>query len=411
MDEGEALGKKRARFLIVVITGLMICANVLLGAVIADQSGTAMKTLIDKRMLDIVNSAAALLDGDDLGALKAEDVGKTEAYQRIYDTLRVFEMRMDLAYIYCLREEGNKRFVFTVDPDPDRPAEYGEEIEYTEALYWASMGLPRADQEPYSDSWGRFYSAYSPVFDSQGRVAGIVAADFNADWYDEQIAMQRRSIVICVVFSTLMCVALGMVVASRTRALDTALRDVERMRSARDYYRLHSEIDELTGLLNKATAERMATEHLESLPPERQAAFYMLDLDRFKTVNDTYGHDFGDKVLVSFADRLRYIFGSDALLGRFGGDEFVVMAFGESVRETAERNARTLLRSTLQMEIGDVKQQISVSVGIAIAPQDGASYKELFHAADHALYAVKSQGRNGYSIGREEIVHHGGAQT
>ncbi len=62
--------------------------------------------------------------------------------------------------------------------------------ESTDALYQASLGKPSVDKVPYEDSWGRFYSAYSPVFDSNGKVAGIVAVDFSADWYDKQIRTQ-----------------------------------------------------------------------------------------------------------------------------------------------------------------------------------------------------------------------------
>ncbi|MBO4853133.1 MAG: hypothetical protein J5477_05845 [Schwartzia sp.] len=242
--------------LIILITALLVAANLLLGYVLAVQSKAAMKTLIDSRMLDIVNTAAHMLNGDDLRALKAEDKG-TPKYKKINDTLAVFQENIDLKYIYCIQPLGDKQFAFSVDPTLDDPGEFGDPIVYTDALYQASLGTPAADAEPYSDHWGRFYSAYCPVFDSGGKVAGIVAVDFSADWYEEQIAQQTRSIALCVLASLIMCLSLGYLVAKRTRQLDVALQDVKIMRASRDDYKAKSEVDKLTGLLNKAAVTRL----------------------------------------------------------------------------------------------------------------------------------------------------------
>ena len=86
--------------------------------------------------------------------------------------------------IYCVRALDDGSFVFTIDPDPESPGAFGDHIPYTEALYNASLGTPGVDKEAYVDQWGRFYSAYSPVFDSNGNVTDIVAVDFTADWVD-----------------------------------------------------------------------------------------------------------------------------------------------------------------------------------------------------------------------------------
>ena len=77
-------------------------------------------------------------------------------------------------------DDGNGNFSFSVDPAPDDPGEFGAPVVYTEALYKASLGIPSVDEVAYTDAWGRFYSAYSPVFNSNGKVAGIVATDFSA---------------------------------------------------------------------------------------------------------------------------------------------------------------------------------------------------------------------------------------
>ncbi len=225
---GDAVNTWRTYFLIALATLLIIGVNMLLGFVLASQSKSALKVLLDTRMLDITNTAANLLNGDELQDLKAEDNG-TEKYQRIYDTLLAFYNDADLRYIYCIRDMGGKRFVLTVDATSEEPEEFGTPVAYTDALYKASVGTAAADDEPCDDEWGRFYSAYSPVFDSSGRVAGIVGADFSADWYEEQIATQRKFIEICIFVSTLICLFLIWMVAKRTKELETVLHVAEEL--------------------------------------------------------------------------------------------------------------------------------------------------------------------------------------
>ena len=207
---------------IVVVAVFMLAANAFLGFILSNQSKNAMKTLIQNRMLDIANTAADMLDGDVLKSLKAEDKG-TAGYQQVNDTLAFFQNNIELKYIYCIQVLGEKEFVFSVDPTIEDPGEFGSPIVYTDALYKASKGNPAVDEEPYSDAWGRFYSAYSPVFDSSGNLAGIVAVDFDATWYDEQIANQMYSITACMTISLLLCILLVVVV---TRQLRQRVKDM-----------------------------------------------------------------------------------------------------------------------------------------------------------------------------------------
>ena len=203
------MASKRAGFsvkLAISVSVLLLAVNLIVGYILIGHSRSAMKTLINNRMLDISKSAADMINGDVLERLKKEDKGTPE-YQQINDFLAVFQRNIDLKYIYCIRDLGNKNFVFSVDPAPD-PGEFGTPVVYTDALYKASLGESAVDENPYSDSWGRFYSAYSPVFNSKGKVAGIVAVDFAAEWYEEQIANQARVIYI----SSLIAVILAIIV-------------------------------------------------------------------------------------------------------------------------------------------------------------------------------------------------------
>ena len=173
--------------IIVGVSAFLLIADVFLGVSLTTQSQKSIKTLINSRMMDMSNTAASMLDGDVVGSFKAEDEG-TEAYEREMSKLRAFQNNMELKYIYCIKEVSEKEFVFSIDPAEEDPGEFGSPVVYTDALYSASKGVAAVDMDPYEDSWGKFYSAYSPVFDSEGNVAVIVAVDFSAEWYDEQIA-------------------------------------------------------------------------------------------------------------------------------------------------------------------------------------------------------------------------------
>ena len=192
---------------IILVSVFMLVTNLALGKILMSQMNSATKMQINERMLDVVNTAAAMLDGDVLGDLSAEDKGTPE-YDQVMDTLVKFRDNINLEYIYYVREEDDGTFTFGIDTDPDDPGEFGSPVVYTDALREASLGRAAVDEKPYADKWGRFYSAFSPVFNSSGEVTAIVAADFNAEWYDEKIARNRRT----VVFACLLFMAISIVI-------------------------------------------------------------------------------------------------------------------------------------------------------------------------------------------------------
>ena len=185
---------------ILFVSLFMLTTNLALGAVLVRQAGNATKTQINDRMLDIVNTAASMLDGDVLKNLTAEDKDTPE-YRETLNILKRFLDNIELDYIYYVRDMGNGTFTFGIDPDPVAPGEFGSPVVYTDALNKASKGTPSVDEVPYEDAWGRFYSAFSPVFDSEGKVAAVITADFNAQWYEDQISRIRRTVMIgCTLF-------------------------------------------------------------------------------------------------------------------------------------------------------------------------------------------------------------------
>ncbi len=216
----------------------LLLTNIALGTLLMQQSRNAMRTLIDERVLDIVNTAADMLDGDALEWLQESD-RETKEYQAVLDTLIYFRDNMNLEYIYCVRDMGNKSFTFGIDPDMVSPGDFGSPVAYTDALYLASQGTAAVDKEPYEDEWGRFISGYSPVFNSAGKVAGIVAVDFDAEWYEGKLNQNVLTIVIsCLVFLA----AALFIVMLLTRQFDQQMAAING-----NLYDLAADIEDLTG--------------------------------------------------------------------------------------------------------------------------------------------------------------------
>ena len=181
--------------IILMVEAILLISGILFCTVSIYTARVGIRKAIQQRMLDIANCAAGSVPGDVLGSLTKEDIGSAK-YNEVYNTLAVFRDNVELEYVYSIREAGDGNFIFTMDLDQVSPASFGDSVKYTEALASAGRGKAAVDEVPYSDAWGRFYSAYSPVFDSSGNVAGIIAVDFTADWFETQLSSQTRSTVL-----------------------------------------------------------------------------------------------------------------------------------------------------------------------------------------------------------------------
>jgi diguanylate cyclase (GGDEF)-like protein len=156
-----------------------------------------------------------------------------------------------------------------------------------------------------------------------------------------------------------------------------------------------SEFDSLTGLANRHRMSRRLNSVLAAYKAAKRAcALMMLDLDRFKAVNDTMGHPAGDDLLKQVAQRLRTVIGERGEIGRLGGDEFQIILPDLDDRGKLGELANKLIQMiSLPYPIGDKQAIIGTSVGIAIAPYDGLELQELTSHSDLALYAAKNGGR------------------
>ena len=172
------------------------------------------------------------------------------------------------------------------------------------------------------------------------------------------------------------------------------LEDVTESKRAQERITHLAKYDDLTGLANRNQFRERINGMLAAMHKgKNHIAIHLIDLDRFKTINDTLGHPIGDKLLKEVASRLKTVIRPGDMITRFGGDEFVVLQVGteryQDAKWLAQRLARTLKDP---FEIDGHRIDIGASIGIAMAPMDGVDADQLLKKADMALYAAKNGG-------------------
>ncbi|MCM1181775.1 MAG: GGDEF domain-containing protein [Roseburia sp.] len=162
------------------------------------------------------------------------------------------------------------------------------------------------------------------------------------------------------------------------------------------YYLSDSAVDPGTGLFNKRAIHEYA---MEKLQEGRSIYLAMIDVDDFKKINDGYGHMFGDEVLSKVSEIIRSAVDSRGMVGRFGGDEFMIVFDSVSDEEELRRILK-IVSKHVEWAFQDIKDslRITLSCGVSKSPDDGADFEELFRKSDKALYIAKEKGKNRYII-------------
>ncbi len=185
------------------------------------------------------------------------------------------------------------------------------------------------------------------------------------------------------------------------RLLEVILHDVSERKMREAKAREEADLDPLTGLYNRRATEKKIRETIEQSAADKiRFAVMLIDLDKFKPVNDTYGHDAGDQVLTTVSTRLVQRLRHDDIVARWGGDEFLVVAFSKRAVFSPEVIAKDLLDELKQpITVADgIDVEIGGSIGIALFPDTSENLEQLIDCADQAMYRVKQRGRNGYAL-------------
>lgn len=425
---------------------LLLITNILMGVTLMSMSKHTLREQIEGRMLDVSKAAAAQIDGDIIKHISAAD-SETEEYIRLLDILRSFQDNIELDYIYGINPGPDNTFTFAIDPDREQPADFGEPIEATNALITASQGTPSVDQTPHSDEWGRFYTAYSPIFDSAGNVSGIIGVDFNADWYEDTLNSHKAAAIILTMVAMTIGIILAFTIMSQnrkrfkamlknlsalhneTKKLDDiimqssikrldmlpesesavlkelAAGEAQKSQTVYEYEALSSSIDnvysklkhylkyvdsqvntdETTGVRNKV-AYKSRIKELDELIPSGDADFSVafFDINGLKKIYTHYGFEAGDKLLFECAQLLKSVFGKNNVY-HVTGDEFIVIAANKSRFDMQDLFAEFEKGLKKYNDEHVQENNLSVAKGAATyAPEKYHSYREVFIDAKKA---------------------------
>jgi len=176
--------------------------------------------------------------------------------------------------------------------------------------------------------------------------------------------------------------------------------DISTERAVREKLLREVQLDPLTRIYNKTASGEIVDAFLEK-STQGTHVLYVIDIDDFKKINDTFGHTVGDMVISDIATLIREQFTDEAVVGRVGGDEFMVFVKDTSLQE-AEAKAEQLCTNVQKTLSGDgAVIVVTLSVGMAVTGKDGYDYSTLFERADHAMYHIKKNGKNHYGFAGE----------
>ena len=249
----------------------------------------------------------------------------------------------------------------------------------------ALMGIPGATSRMRKgDSVGGYFlAAWLVYFFTTAVLIGVIRGHVEANFWT------LHSFQFGALFDMLMFTRVLML---RSKELHLTAR-----RAIRERDKLHrlAHADPLTGLPNRRELNNSLEALVKHATAERILAVYMLDLDGFKQVNDQYGHDVGDELLIAVAERLKGHLRSTDVVSRLGGDEFIVVSSGLGHMDQARELGQNLLDAfSHPFLLTDQVCTVGLTIGYALAPQDGNDAASLLKRADAAMYAGKQDGKN-----------------
>ncbi|MDR2897711.1 MAG: diguanylate cyclase [Spirochaetaceae bacterium] len=182
--------------------------------------------------------------------------------------------------------------------------------------------------------------------------------------------------------------------------------DITKSKETQRLLEYKASCDSLSGLYNKLTTEKLISDFLFSVDSNSFHALLLIDCDNFKRINDSFGHMYGDSVIVDISKKLTRIFRSSDIIGRVGGDEFMVFLKNPSDIQMVFHKAHEIcaaFKTTYTEKNNEVT--LGASIGISLFGHDGLTFQELYEKADTALYTVKDRGKNGYLLyGSDKIT-------
>lgn len=428
-------------------TGLAFAVSVAAGIVLYRDASAALRQEVRNHLRAIAVTTALQIDPKLHEGIRTRSDESTDAYQTIKSQLAsVRKANPSLRYIYTMRRTSKPnvlQFVVDAESDPKLVSHVGDEYDVSKLpeMMKAFNGAV-ADKNPTTDEWGTFLSGYAPIYDTSGQPVAIVGVDMSLSQLIREESSLRIAALRNVLLAFLLSVILSLLFARpiikptrmfidaaqrvRNGELDFQMPDgrsdeigefarafnemIAGLREMRDRLIEGSSRDFLTGLYNHMYFhERLDEEVRRAHRFQYSLSVQMIDLDRFKSINDTFGHPVGDSILRQLAAVLRSCVRDIDVVVRYGGDEFAVIlpqsdkkastAVAERIRTAVESHkfAAEPLSELLGEGFVPGEQNtigVTVSIGVATHPEDHGTKDGIVMAADIALFRAKNVHRN-----------------
>ncbi|MBO4667840.1 MAG: diguanylate cyclase [Bacilli bacterium] len=427
---------KNIIFICILLLGITIGIAIFLNISLKKR----IKEMVYNSMNNVSETAAAFINGDTFKTIGKYTSSYSDEYKEIKDVLDKFKENNDFVYIYTVKQDDNGKYIFVIDQDNEKTASYGEPIVYTDAMAQALRdGVTTIDREKTTDTWGSYYSAFSPIRDSEGKVVGAVGVDFDSIWYEDQISEHSTYFIILFVLAMAAGVGISLLLMSQVvkkfrtlnRGLSSLSKDIDSLTDEinakspgetvkkEDKYRYSGETDieeinlkmismekelkkyieyvhnqAFTDTMTGASSKIAYYEYLKELQKKidsNKANFMVIvfDLNGLKKINDNFGHECGDDFITNSASVIVKLFGKENTF-RIGGDEFIVIL--EDKDYTVEEINEMVLREVDEFNMHMPKEDVPVSFSFGASSYRAGvndTFKKVFKRADEIMYQYK----------------------
>ena len=304
-------------------------------------------------------------------------------YNRIRTHLVNIKESSNLRFLYTLHltEDGDIAYILDAEPFDSEFFSAPGEIDFDTAEEYLEVfnsELPMYVPVHQYRTWGYLISAYAGIYDDEGNMIGIVGADVDASGVLDQVIQMILASIVTVLVMFIIIIIISF------KLLPFLLAPMIK--------------DKLTGAYNKRYfEENVKSDVQDMLKHPNNVTFMMLDLDHFKKINDTYGHPFGDKVLINTASIIGGTLRKKDYFIRYGGEEFMIVltrTMPKNARAVAERIRQTIEKTPVFHHETQKDVYVTISIGMANADTLEESVDELINKADKALYKAKVKRNN-----------------
>lgn len=427
--------------------GLAFATSLVASGILYIEAGHALRERVREQLAAVAATISSQVNAETHYRIKTRGNESSSDYRKIRAILAAAKAaNPKIRYVYTMRKTGKPgilQFVVDAETDSELMSHVGDEFDAKKCpeLLKSFTGAT-ADKELTQDKWGIWLSGYAPIRDARGNVDAIVGLDMSAKQLGVELAALRDTAVRNVFIALFLAVALGLATTraalKTVRVFSTAANRVKDgdlefqvevsgsdevcafaesfnsmisgLKDSRDRLMEATSHDMPTGLYNHMYFhERLGDEIERAKRYKRHVSVMMIDLDRFKSVNDTLGHPVGNSVIRQLANVLRESVRQIDVVSRYGGDEFTII-LPETNREAAVVAAENVRKAVEDHEfvavpvneflsagfVPDGRQvvHLSVTIGIASYPEDQTLKDGLIMAADIALCRAKHIQRN-----------------